>query len=424
MNCTMFTNIKKVIMRIAAKNTLLLFVVFLYLISTSSTVFAAEVTPDNIINAVKKVDEMIQNHVANQVIPGCAVAVVYKNEVVFINTYGVRTVGQPEKIDLDTVFQLGSVSKPISSTLASVLEQKGLLNIDDPVSEYLPHFALKGVNNGDTVKVKNILSHTTGVPRHGFNHLIETFEPYTKIVHALQTTKVISRVGRKYDYHNAMFSLIGDITQTITKKSFPDALEALLLKPLKMKNTSATLEALLSNENRASPHIRKKKGLAPALPYSSGYYAVAPAGGINSSINDMAIFLKAQMGGFPQVVSAQALARIQAPFVPTKPKIHSSSSEAKPKNSSYGLGWRILEFADQKFVYHGGWVKGFTNFIGFMPEQQLGIVVLHNGDTKFSSGAAVKFFELAMGLKEDLVKKSDGKKKGKKKGKGRKKKSQ
>lgn len=389
------------------------FIVLFFL--SSSVAQSAELTPENIITAVKKVDAMIQHNVDSKVIPGCAIAVVYRNQIIFINGYGVRTVGSPEKIDLDTVFQLGSVSKPIAATLASILEQKGQLNLDNPVTAYLPNFSVKGLNSSDTIKVKNILSHTTGVPRNGFNNLIETFAPYTKIVHALQTTKVTSRVGKKYDYHNAMYGLIGDITQNATHKSFQEALNSNLLKPLNMSHTSATLEALIENQNRASPHIRKRSGLSPATPYSSGYYAVAPAGGINSSISDMATFLKAQMGGYPQIVSPQALARIQSPYVQTKPKIRSSSKEAHPKNSSYGLGWRILDFADKKLVYHGGWVKGFTNFIGFMPEQQLGIVVLHNGDTKFSSGAAIKFFELALGLTEDVHHKADVKKKIKRK---------
>lgn len=360
-----------------------------------------KLSPENLTMAIKRTQETIQKSVDSKLIPGCAIAVVYRDQIIFMNGYGVRTIGKPEKIDVDTVFQLGSVSKPIAATLASVLEQQGFLNLDDPVRNYLPNFTIKGVSNQDQVKVKNILSHTTGVPRGGFNSMIEEYAPYSKIVRALQTTRSISAVGTKYDYHNAMYGMIADITEKATNKPFPETLTTKLLRPLNMTQTSATLAGLMNSPNRATPHTRvKKAGLRPATPYSRGYYAVAPAGGINSSVRDMANFLKAQMGGYPEVVPPKALARIQKPIINTRNMISSESGSGQIKDASYGLGWRILNFADQKLVYHGGWVKGFTNFVGFLPEEKIGIVVLQNGDTKFSSKTAVKFFEIALGLPE------------------------
>ncbi len=392
--------------------------------------YERKITPENIAYSLKRMEESIQKSIETKQIPGCAIAVVYRNQVIFLRGYGARTMGKPDKIDPDTVFQLGSVSKPIAATLASVLEQQGFLNLDDPIRKYLPNFTIKGAKDQENVKVKNVLNHTTGVPRSGFNGLIEAFAPYSKIVRALQTTRIIAPVGAKYDYHNAMYGMIADITEKATKKSFSDILKSKLLHPLNMTRTSATLNGLMNTPNRASPHTRfKKGGLRAAEPYSSGYYAVAPAGGINSSARDMANFLKAQMGGFPEIVTNRALARIHRPLISTHNKLGSDNGATTIKDSSYGLGWRILSFADHKLVYHGGWVKGFTNFVGFMPDEKIGIVVLHNGDTKFSARTAVKFLELAMGMPEVSLKENkknrgsqSGKKIGKAKGKGKKKK--
>lgn len=363
------------------------------------------VIPENVTTAIKKTDEFVLKALEKNLIPGCAIAVVYKNQVLFMHGYGQRAAGRTEKIDLDTVFQLGSVSKPIASTLASVLEKKGFLNLEDPVSDYLPNFRLKGrLSDPNAFKVKNILSHTSGLPRNGFNHMIESFRSYAEIVKSLQTTPVIAGVGRRYDYHNAMFSLIGQITERATLLPFQDALRLNLLKPLNMHRTSATLEDFLSTQNRASPHTKTKNGkICACYPYSSSYYTVAPAGGINSSIRDMANFLKAQMGGFPEVVPNSALKRIQTGHIPTHNNISSDSAQIQGRNPYYGLGWRIVDFGDNKLVYHGGWLKGFTNFIAFLPEQQLGIVVLHNADSKFSSKTAMRFLSLALGYPETKV---------------------
>jgi beta-lactamase class C len=349
----------------------------------------------NLGTALNKLEAHIQEHINKKHIPGCAVAVVYKNQIVFMKGFGVRTLSKGGPIDADTVFQLGSVSKPIAATLASILETKGLINLEDPVNKYIPNFALRSKEPPRAFKVKNILSHTSGVSRSGFNNLIESFTPYRSILHKLQNTSVFTGVGKRYDYHNVVYSLISEVTESATRQSFEQSLFWNLLQPLKMTRTTSSLQGIMSTENRAIPHTRTARGKLTALPnYSAGYYAVAPAGGINSTARDMANFLKAQMGGFPEVLNKNAIDRLQTPQISTDTTLCSFCSRPSlAKNQSYGLGWRIANFSGQKMVFHGGWLKGFTNFVAFMPEEQLGIVILHNADTKFSSRAAVKFFE-------------------------------
>jgi beta-lactamase class C len=353
----------------------------------------------NIAPILATLDNHIRTQVQKKHIPGCAIAVVYKNQVIFMNAYGVKSIGQQDKIDLDTIFQLGSVSKPIAATLASVLENKGLLKLDDPVHYYLPRFSLKSLQSStSTLKIKHILSHSTGVPRAGFNNLIEAHASQDSILKALQNTPVRTPAGRRYDYHNAMFGLVmSEITEATTHSSFKNALQINLLQPLNMTKTSSTLQGLLRNANRAFPHVRNRKGyLTPCTSYSKSYYTVSPAGGINSSIKDMAIFLKAQLGGYPQVLNHHMLKRIQTPQIHTNNNVLSTSSKLPHliKDARYALGWRVVDFAHHKLIFHGGWVKGFTNFIGFMPDHNIGIVILHNGETRFSSKTAMKFFEL------------------------------
>lgn len=351
--------------------------------------------PQDLIPAISKLEDHIQKNIKQRRIPGCAVAIVYRNQVVYINSYGSKILGKNEKIDLDTVFQLGSVSKPVAATLASILEHKGLLRLDDPVNRYLPGFSLNSIQDARTLKITNILSHSSGVSRAGFNNLIEAYAPYDQILKALQKTPVRTPVGRKYDYNNAMFSVISRVTEVATKQSFKDALNTHLLHPLNMTRTTATLSGIANDPNRAAPHTKNHNGVLTASPtYSKGYYTVAPAGGINSSIRDMAIFLKAQMGGYPHIVNNQVLSRIHTPHIATQNALRSfGGSRRLVRYPHYGLGWRIVNFADHRLLFHGGWLKGFTNFIGFMPEQQIGIVILHNADTRFSTQAAVKFLE-------------------------------
>lgn len=370
------------------------------------------VDPQNISAAIQKTEEAIASAIASKRMAGVAIAVVYRNQVIYMQGFGVRKLGAPDKVDVDTIFQLGSVSKPIAATLAAVLTTKGYFHLTDPVIQYLPDFTLNSKQPRNALRILNVLDHTSGLTRGGFNNMIESFATHDELVANLQTVRVASPVGKKYDYHNAMFSLIADIVQATTHQQFPTALANFLLRPLNMTRTSATYDGLMSTENRANPHTNSKGGLYAVPEYSQGYYAVAPAGGINSSVRDMSNFLKAQMGGYPQIVNRQALTELQTPYTSTNNLLAGVPGAAQRiKNPRYGLGWRIVDYMDQPLIFHGGWLKGFTNFIGFLPDQQLGIVILHNSDTKFSAKTAMKFFEVALGLPEvaNVPKASKGK---------------
>lgn len=344
-----------------------------------------------------KLENRIETAIKQKQIPGCAVAVVYKDQIIFLKGFGVKTMGRQDRITTDTVFQLGSVSKPIAATLAAVLEQKGLLGLDDPITEYLPDFALRGVKDKRSLKVKNLLNHSTGVPRAGFNNLIEAHNSYAHILGTIKKTPTRCPVGQRFDYHNAVFSLIAEVTMAATHNTFEDALSTNLLKPLNMTNTTSSYEGLLKCPNRATPHSRtpgKKGKLIPHDTYSRGYYNVAPAGGINSSIRDMALFLKAQLGGAQAVINSKMLSRLHKPTINAPNILKGYATTKKPvNNAAYGLGFRMADFAGEKIVFHGGWLRGFTNFIGFLPKQQVGIVILHNSESRFSTRLAMQFFD-------------------------------
>lgn len=369
---------------------------------TSPTLPNSPKISKNISSILAQYEKYLDKTIKDKKAPGCAIAIVYKNQVIFMKGYGVRRLGKPDKIDADTVFQLGSVSKPVASTLVAVLQNQGLLNINDPVDDYLPKFALKGTKDPKALKIKHVLSHSTGLSRAGFNNMIESHSSHACIIRALQTTPVRFPIGKRYDYNNAMYSLIGEITMSATRRSFQENLTNYLLKPLNMSRTSSTFQGLMRTENRACPHVRHgKKSLHACQTYSQGYYTVAPAGGINSSVRDMATFLKAQMGAFPGVLDKKILSRLHQPIIPT-PKQNLGSYDGPReniKNAHYGLGWRLIDFNDRKLVFHGGWLKGFTNFIAFIPEEQIGIVVLHNAENKFSSKVAMRFFDIYLGIR-------------------------
>lgn len=356
--------------------------------------------PSRVVFAIRRFDNFLEDYFYKSREPGCAVAIVYRNRVVYMRTLGVRRIGSRERINADTVFQLGSVSKTFTATLAAILQQKGQLNINHPVRYYLPHLHFRRYEND--IRVRNLLNHSTGIPKGGFNRMIERYTPYPKMIDVIQRTPIQAPPGRRFAYHNVVFSLTGDVIQRATGHSYQYELASELLQPLRMEETYVNYSDFIKDPNRAYPHVMDRKGrFVPATKYSTSYYNVTPAAGISSSISDMAKYLNLQLGAYPKILNERILSEMHQPTIST-PEVSFWFRQARDRiyGTYYALGWRVLNYLNKRLVFHGGWLKGFTNFVGFIPEDKIGIVVLHNSETRFPSKVAMRFFDIYFGLPE------------------------
>lgn len=335
-------------------------------------------------------------------LPGAAVAIVWNNRTVLLQCYGHREVGKPELIDEHTIFRLGSLSKTFTSELTGIFQQKGLVDWDDPVINYLPNFKLKTEENTKKTTIRHLLDHSGGLfCFYAYDNLIEDNLPYASIFKRLNEIDIKAPPGKSFTYQNILFSVTGTILENVTRQSFPDLLEKNIFIPLRMYDSSATEKAFLSATNRATPHIKinsewKKASLL------SPYYQVAPASGINSSIANMVAWLHAQMGLFPEVISPSILAEVHKPQINTSMPSNfqkvTSLPEQRISSTAYGLGWRSMRYQNTPVIFHGGHVKGYTNILGFIPKENVGIVILTNSSSPVPTILMSKFFDLYLGL--------------------------
>lgn len=336
-------------------------------------------------------------------IPGFAAGVVYQGKTVWIITKGVRSSETKEPVTHETVFQLGSVSKPIAGTLIGVLLQNKKITLEDRVRTHIPDFIQKQeepiTQHIDSLTIKHLLTHTSGIPRFGFNALIEKEIPQDEIFSRLLRSRNVTPPGTSYDYHNVAYALQSLVVENVTGMSYNQALKTLVLDPLMMIGTTASLEGLMASPNRASPHIKTEKGFKVCKKYSKGYYTVAPAGGINSNVKDMCTFLGAHMGHRLDVLSSNTLQTLHTPYTYAKDIFEKNPGNTERfKGAFYGIGWRILVYQGHKIIFHGGWVRGFINIIAFIPDKQIGIVILQNADTSFPWVMAMTFFDKILGI--------------------------
>ncbi|MBS0288865.1 MAG: beta-lactamase family protein [Proteobacteria bacterium] len=378
------------------KLTNIITTVLLLFITSFDALAQADTTREAAINkALPRFEKSIQDMMKSNGIPGVAVAVVSKDKVYYLKTFGVKRVGNPEKINPSTLFQIASLSKPINATMLAILRDKGKVSFDDPVSDHIPHF--QASKNKQPLKICHLMSHSTGIPKGGFDDMIEAQKPREQIINKLESARRVAAPGKQFAYHNATYGVVEDVITSASKKSLPQTLKEELFMPLGMKHICVGYQPLLDAPDRAYPHVPSRKGkYVPAPQYSKAYYAFLAAGGINASIQDLVPFLQLYLGKPSSIVSKQTLTQLTSPFVKnTKAVMLSEAPKGKVKDTYYGLGWHSMNYAHQKVIYHQGHLKGFRNFMGFLPDD-VGIIILTNADRKHASKIAMKFFDYYM----------------------------
>lgn len=372
---------------------------------------------DPVLAALPKLESNISHVMEKKKIPGMAVAVVYKGKIVYIKGFGVRSIKTREPVNQHTVFQLGSVSKAISSALVLILKREKLLHLDQPIG------IIPELQSGTTLR--HIMNHSTGFPSGGFNRLIENGTSPSEAQKQLANLEPIGKPGEKFVYHNVVFNLVTPVIEYQTGQSFEAVVQEKLLRPLGMQDTSSTWKGYLSHPNRMSPHsfissggkenkkgkgkLKGKKGLQPhkkgggiqvvQVPNREEYTNFPAAGGFSSSIHDMGLFLAAIMGARQDLLPREEVKEFITPVIHT-PDQWSRTQKYRDRitKTQYALGWRCLTFADHPLVFHGGWIRGVSPLIAFLPDQEIGIVILQNAESGVSFRVAMQFFDWVLGM--------------------------
>lgn len=331
-------------------------------------------------------------------LPGLAIAVVEGERVLLARGFGTTVARGKEPVTADTVFRLASLSKGFASALAAQLVREGALRWDARVADYLPTFRLHDGEASRNLTITDILSHRVGLPYHWFDRDLEADQPYPVLAARLDEAPIACTPGRCYAYQNIAFSLIGDIGFAASGEFFYTAVEKRLFHPLEMHNATYGRQALESSPSWARPHVRARRGWTPVRP-SENYYRVPPAAGANASARDLAQWMIALLGHRPQVLPAEMLARLHAPQVRTPDQLRGSTwRRERLRNAHYALGWRVYDYAGHRLIYHAGAVQGYRAVLGVLPERDVGVAILWNAETSAPAGLFPNLIDAALGL--------------------------
>jgi beta-lactamase class C len=351
---------------------------------------------------LNKFDSLYNVNIEQSGAVGGAVVITYKGQIALIKCFGAKKAGENSAVDKNTIFRLASVSKTVTGVLAGILAAEKTINLDDKVVDYIPEFKLKFQESTNSIKIKHLLSHTSGLVPHAFDIMVEDQVPLEQIMQRLNEVEIVSPPGLVYAYQNVMFSLFDPITEVKTKKSFQTIVKEKVFEPFGMKNATTDFESFQNNENKAFPHQKSENGYFP-IKLNNRYYVTAPAAGVNASIADLGQFLIAISGKEDNLFSNEARKIVFTPQIESHLKTSYYKNWDKIESKHYAIGWRIIDYKDHTIAHHGGYVLGYQSEIAVCEEEEVGIAILTNSPNSFFSLDVPTFFNLFFEHKNKLA---------------------
>lgn len=343
-----------------------------------------------------RLDGRLNQLMTDPAMVGLAVAVVEDGRIRFIKGYGETAEGNGEPVTAQTVFRWASLSKGVAGDMVALLAADGRLALHDPVSLHASTLRLPNGNEARAT-VADILSHQTGLFAHAQDAKLEDgLDPHW-LRGSLGTLHNICAPGTCHAYQNVAFDAASEMVERVTGRPYAEVVQERLFRPLGMRNASFGRAALMSAPSWARSHIG---GASPReAEVVDSYYRVPAAGGVNGSVEDLALWLIAQTGAAPNVLPPGVLAAVQAPRVRTPGENRRRRNYAERTSvSAYGLGWRVLNYAGHRVIGHHGGVRGYRSMILFDPATRSGVVALWNSSTNIPNGLEYEVMDSLYGL--------------------------
>jgi len=341
-----------------------------------SQTVATAIPKSRIDQAIGRLDGLSVALLGKTGIPGLGVAVVRDGRVVYAKGFGVRKAGEAARVDADTVFQLASVSKSIGATVVAHQVGKGVIAWDTPVARHLPWFALKDGWVTREVTIADLYAHRSGLPDHAGDDLEDIGYDRRQVLERLRHLP-LHPFRSHYAYTNFGMTAAAEAVAVASGTDWASLSETVLYRPLGMTSTSSRYADFAGRANRAVGHVRID-GRYQAR-YQREPDAQSPAGGVSSSVNDMArwMIMVLQTGTHQgrEIVAKDAL----LPAI-TAQVVSSPAHAADARAGFYGYGFNVgtLPSGRVSIGHSGGFALGAGTTFLLIPSAQLGIVVLAN----------------------------------------------
>ena len=292
--------------------------------------------------------------------PGAVVLVVAGGKPIFEEAYGQRDVANKLPVGIDTHFEIGSITKQFTAAAILQLQEAGKLHIEDRLSVYLPK-----APHADEITLKQMLSHTSGLPEYldGPDIEVAARKPtdFARILQRIDGKSLVFVPGSQWSYNNSGYLLLGRVIETVSRETYRHYLQAHIFLPLGMRDTF-TVSDESHLPNMALGYTTVDGTVQTVTPWDESY--ASSAGSIVSTVGDLQKWNDALTTG--KVISPQSYA------------LMSSSVMTGQGDAEYGLGLFVDQVEDQPRIGHTGGSAGFTTANEYFPKQGVRIIAFTN----------------------------------------------
>ncbi len=323
-------------------------------------------------------------------VPGIAVAIVRDGKVVLAKGYGVRDLAAGQPVSADTLFAIASNTKAFTAASLEMLADDGKLKMDDRVIDHLPWFQMSDPYVTREMRVRDLLAHRSGLSLGAGDLLYWPTTSYSnrEVAERLRFVPIKGGFREQYAYDNILFGVAQLVVEQASGMPYEQFLRTRIFGPLGMDRTRFNSDRLEPGDDVATGYAKadfSELQPAPRMTWSN----VAGAGGIYSSVNDMAKWVRVQLDG--GVISGEgeqakrlfsearqrSMWTVLTPIPVSKPSVPELAAAA-PNFAGYGEGWNLSDYRGRKLVWHtGGW-PGMVSRVTLVPDEKLGVIVLTN----------------------------------------------
>jgi CubicO group peptidase (beta-lactamase class C family) len=308
----------------------------------------------------RRIDQLLEQHVQSDG-PGAAIAVLRDGEFIHRKAYGLADLEWATPLRPDCVFRLASLTKQFTAVAVMMLEERGVLSIEDPIERWLPDWRPRGRR----ITLRRLLDHTSGVWRHDSDQIERTLRPNPPVGEVLAMIRERDfefEPGERYRYNNSGYMLLGSVIEGASGRPYEDFLREAIFEPLGMTSTGmATHERI--TPRRARGYVKGRKRFHNARLDAMNWSHAA--GALGSTLDDLAIWERELRSG--QLIRPETLERMLA-------STRLNDGSLYP----YGFGWGTADYRRCRIFHHTGGISGFASQMLHFRDEALTTIVLSN----------------------------------------------
>lgn len=332
-----------------------------------------------VIEALAGLDEFLTKAMVDWKVPGMAVAIVKGDEVVYAKGFGFRDAEKKLPVSENTLFPIGSATKAFTTFVMGQLADEGKLDFDEPVRTYLPELKLFDPVATERITSRDLVTHRSGLPGHDRLWYANTPRTRAEMLGRLAYLPNNKDLRTKWQYNNLMYMTAGCMEEKLTGKTWEENIRERIFVPLGMKRTTLNNDDSQKDSDFALGYRQDFETDEVVRFNFRDIAAMGPAGSINSSVKEMANWVRLNLAGGAfegkRLIQAATLKELMTPQMsmgggPT------DNPEVIPVG--YAMGWFVEAYRGRRRLHHGGNIDGFTAMVSILPREQLGVIVLSN----------------------------------------------